>query len=82
MSVVSDEESVGFEVRDSGVGMSEAELERVFEAFQQSDVSTTRKFGVTGLGLSIVRSLMRAHGGDIELLESNEGAKFRLRFPA
>jgi PAS domain S-box-containing protein len=82
MSVVSDEESVGFEVSDSGVGMSEAELERVFEAFQQADVSTTRKFGGTGLGLAITKHFCQMLGGSIDVKSTpDEGSTFRVVLP-
>ena len=52
-------------VTDAGIGMSEAQLARLFEPFVQADSSTTRQFGGSGLGLSIVRRLARAMGGDV-----------------
>jgi CheY-like chemotaxis protein len=52
-------------VADSGIGMSEAELPRLFHIFTQTDESTTRKFGGTGLGLTISQKLTRLLGGDI-----------------
>jgi signal transduction histidine kinase/ActR/RegA family two-component response regulator/HPt (histidine-containing phosphotransfer) domain-containing protein len=52
-------------VTDTGIGMSEAQLARLFEPFVQADSSTTRQFGGSGLGLSIVRRLARAMGGDV-----------------
>jgi PAS domain S-box-containing protein len=59
-------------VRDNGVGLSEAQSERIFKPFCQGDSSTTRKFGGTGLGLSISRELAQRLGGDITV-ESTEG---------
>jgi len=65
-------------VGDDGPGISPGNRARVFEPF----FTTARERGGTGLGLAIARSLLRAHGGDIELLSSDPGALFRLRVPA
>src|SRR5262245_39883065 len=60
-------------VTDSGIGLGEEQLARLFQPFVQADTSTTRQFGGTGLGLSIVRRLARVMGGDV-VAESAPGA--------
>ena len=58
---------VAFEVRDSGVGISEKQQQRIFEAFGQADHSTTRQFGGTGLGLAIASELVEMMGGRVSV---------------
>ncbi|MAH65149.1 MAG: hypothetical protein CMJ27_13945 [Phycisphaerae bacterium] len=60
-------------VSDTGIGMSDLEATRIFEPFQQADGSTTRRFGGTGLGLTISRRLCEMLGGDLEV-RSTAGA--------
>ena len=56
---------VGFRVSDTGVGMTKEQLGRLFQAFSQSDASTTRRFGGTGLGLAITKHFCTMLGGDV-----------------
>jgi signal transduction histidine kinase/ActR/RegA family two-component response regulator len=61
----SDESKIQFDVVDSGIGMTEEQIAKLFKPFQQADSSTTRKFGGTGLGLAISKRLAEKLGGDI-----------------
>ena len=72
-----------FRVIDSGIGMTEDQLGRVFEAFAQAEASTTRRYGGTGLGLAITRKFSRMLGGDVGAESTpGEGSVFTLRLPA
>jgi signal transduction histidine kinase/DNA-binding NarL/FixJ family response regulator len=66
-----------FTVKDSGIGMPEEKLDRIFDPFVQADSSVTRQFGGTGLGLAISRRFARAIGGDISVhSELGKGSVF------
>jgi len=65
LTVSKDDEDLRFDVRDTGIGIREADLESIWEDFRQVDQSRTREFGGTGLGLSITRKLVDALGGHV-----------------
>ena len=71
-----------FSVVDTGVGLAKDKLDTLFEAFKQADTSITRRYGGTGLGLTISQSLVHVMGGNIEVSsEVNQGSKFYFTLP-
>ncbi|WP_394559458.1 CHASE domain-containing protein [Aquipseudomonas alcaligenes] len=82
VSLDADRETLQFVVRDSGIGIDPAQHERIFQAFQQIDGSTSRRFGGTGLGLAITRQLVEVLGGQISLESTpGQGSRFIVRLP-
>ncbi len=73
------EHSIYFEVRDTGIGISEGKINSIFSAFEQADSSNTRKYGGTGLGLTISKQIIEAMGSTISV-ESIEGSGTQFSF--
>lgn len=74
---------VRFEVRDTGIGMTPEQLRKLFQPFTQADASTTRKYGGTGLGLTITKHFCTMLGGDVQVRSAaGEGTTFTILLPA
>ena len=76
-------EIVAIAVSDTGIGMSEDQVARLFNAFVQADALTARRYGGTGLGLALTRRIMQMLDGDVNVVSKiGKGSTFTLRFPA
>ncbi|PZO81314.1 MAG: hybrid sensor histidine kinase/response regulator [Mesorhizobium amorphae] len=77
------DDRITFSVRDTGLGMTEEQRERLFERFTQADASTTRRFGGTGLGLAITKAFSDMLGGEVSVESKlDEGSTFTVSVPA
>jgi CheY-like chemotaxis protein len=79
-----DKTKIIFDIEDTGCGLSDKEARKLFQPFSQADISTTRRFGGTGLGLALSRRLARYLGGDVFLVrsEAGKGSVFRIEISA
>jgi two-component system phosphate regulon sensor histidine kinase PhoR len=82
VEVRAERDTVVLRVRDTGVGIPQRDLPRIFERFYRVDQARSRETGGTGLGLSIVRHVSENHGGDVRVeSELGEGSTFEVRLP-
>ncbi|MBP9926160.1 MAG: response regulator [Cyclobacteriaceae bacterium] len=74
--------SLRFSISDTGIGIPKDKLQTIFESFSQADASVTRKYGGTGLGLTIVKQLVELQAGSIDVVsKENEGSTFTFTLP-
>jgi two-component system OmpR family sensor kinase len=69
------------EIFDEGPGLPDDEIERAFEPFYRSEAARSSEKSGSGLGLAVCRSIARAHGGDVRLIQSGEGFLAEMRMP-
>jgi signal transduction histidine kinase len=75
-------DKLAFLVRDTGIGIAEENIKKIFETFYQVDGSSTREYGGAGLGLAIVKSFVDAHAGEVQVTsEPGKGSTFTLVLP-
>ncbi len=73
---------INFQIQDTGIGMLPEQLQKIFNAFAQADSSTTRKYGGTGLGLTITKRFVQMMGGTVNVeSEVGQGTTFTIRIP-
>lgn len=82
LALKSENQMLQFSVEDTGIGMTEEQVETIFEAFTQADVSTTRRFGGTGLGTTISKYIVEQMGGRIWVeSQPGQGSRFYFEIP-
>lgn len=82
IDIIPGDDQVDVSVSDTGIGIPEEALDKIFTRFYQYDASSTRKYGGTGIGLSIAQDIMRQHGSRLTVTSKvDEGTTFRFRLP-
>ncbi|MCC0177361.1 response regulator [Waterburya agarophytonicola K14] len=82
LRIIKTQQFIVFKVKDTGIGMNQAQMNKLFQAFTQADASTTRKYGGTGLGLAITKKFCQMMGGDIKVeSEIGIGSTFIIYLP-
>ena len=82
ISLIDKKAEIYFEIKDNGIGIPEDKIESVFDSFSQGSIDINRKYGGTGLGLTIVKKLVSLLGGEIMLKSKvNEGSSFSFELP-
>ncbi len=77
LSAKEDQNCIEVAIKDTGIGIEKAQLDKLFDKFYQVDTPSTRKIGGSGLGLSISREIIKAHGSNIHVeSEPGEGSTF------
>jgi PAS domain S-box-containing protein len=83
LTIAREHDAVLLAVRDTGIGMTAEQMDRLFVAFAQAEASTTSKYGGTGLGLAITKRFSQMMGGDVTCVsELGKGSMFTVRLPA
>jgi CheY-like chemotaxis protein len=81
--VCADGDWIDIAISDTGIGMNDEQVARLFNAFVQADVLTARRYGGTGLGLALTRKIIQLLGGEVSVMSAaGRGSTFALRFPA